>query len=106
MERLYVAALIKNDVLLPQCGQYLLFIDADTLFQLAVYFLVDFGYQLHGRLYALFIAMRGAGGDGLMVGYTYFVELFQVGGINRDKIDTFVEWEPVVVSFQKYPVVE
>lgn len=50
----------KNDVLLPQCGQYLLFIDADTLFQLAVYFLVDFGYQLHGRLYALFIAMRGA----------------------------------------------
>ncbi len=25
---------------------------------------------------------------------------------NRDKIDTFVEWEPVVVSFQKYPVVE
>ena len=30
MERLYVAALIKNDVLLPQCGQYLLFIDADV----------------------------------------------------------------------------
>ena len=37
MKRLYVAALVEDDVLLPQGRQYFLFVDADTLFQLAVH---------------------------------------------------------------------
>ena len=78
----------------------------DTILQLSVHFPVDFFQQLLGRLQGFFRSICYAGGYSFVVGYSDFVELFQVGGINRDKIDTFVEWEPVVVSFQKYPVVE
>ena len=106
MKRLYVAALVEDDVLLPQGRQYFLFVDADTLFQLAVHLFVDFGHQLHGGLHALFIAVCGAGGNGLMVGYTYFVELFQVGRVYGYKVDALVQRQCIVFGFQQYPVVE
>ena len=73
----------------PQGGQYLLFVDADTFLQLAIDFLVDFIYQF-GRLHSLFIALRGSGGYGLMVGYAYLVEFFQIGRVYRNKVDAFV----------------
>ena len=90
MKRFYVAALIEYDVMFPQGGQYLLFVDADTFLQLAVDFLVDFIYQFGGRLHSLFIALRGSGGYGLMVGYAYLVEFFQIGRVYRNKVDAFV----------------
>ena len=74
----------------PQGGQYLLFVDADTFLQLAVDFLVDFIYQFGGRLHSLFIALRGSGGYGLMVGYAYLVEFFQIGGVYGNEVDAFV----------------
>lgn len=56
VERLYVAALVEYDVVLLQCGQNLFLIDADTFFQLAVDFLIDFFYQFGCRLFAFFVA--------------------------------------------------
>ena len=67
---------------------------------------VDFGHQLHGGLHALFIAVCGAGGNGLMVGYTYFVELFQVGRVYGYKVDALVQRQCIVFGFQQHAVVE
>ena len=106
MERLHVAALVENYVMLPQCGQYLLFVDADAFFQLAVHLFVDFGYQLYGGLHALLVAMRGAGGNGLVVGHAYLVELFQVGRVYGYEVDALVQRQRVVLCLQQHPVVE
>ena len=93
-------AVVEDDVLLPQGRQYFLFVDADTLFQLAVHLFVDFGHQLHGGLHALFIAVCGAGGNGLVVGHAYLVELFQVGRINGYKVNAFIQRQGVIFCFQ------
>ena len=90
VKRFHVAALIEYDVMFPQGGQYLLFVNADTLLQLAVDFPVDFIYQLGSGLHTLFVALRGSGGYGLMVGHTYLVEFFQIGGVYGNKVDAFV----------------
>ena len=82
--------MIEYDVMFPQGGQYLLFVDADTVFQLAVDFPVDFIYQLGGGLHSLFIALRGSGGYGFMVGHAYLVEFFQIGGVYGNEVDAFV----------------
>ena len=75
----YVAALVKDDVMLLQGRQNLLLVDADTVFQLAGHLIVDVLYQPDGRLYTLFAVAGGSAGYGLVVGYPNLVELFQIG---------------------------
>ena len=86
-----MSVLVEDDVVFAQGGQYLFFVNAYTVVQLAVYFVVDFFHEFAGGLYGFFITFRSAGGNSFMVGYTDFVKLFEVGRVDRDEVDTFVE---------------
>ena len=70
--------------------QYLLLVDADTFFQLAVYFPVDGVHQFYGGLHGLFVALCGAGGDGTVVRHAYFIKFLQVGRIDGNKVNPFI----------------
>ena len=106
MERLHIAALVKDDMVFPQGGQYLFFVDADTFLQLAVYFPVDLSNQFDGGLYGLFIVVCSPCCYGFMVGHAYLVELLQVGRIYRNKVDALIQRQGIVFGFQQYTVVE
>jgi hypothetical protein len=41
-----------------------------------------------------------------MIGYPDFVEFFEVGRVDRDEVDTFVERQTLVQSLQQYAIIE
>ena len=88
VKRFHVSVLIEDDVVFAQGGQF--FVNAYTVVQLAVYFVVDFFHEFAGGLYGFFIALRCAGCHGLVVRHPDFVKLFQIGGVDGDEIDALV----------------
>lgn len=83
-----------------------MFVDTDTVFQLAVYFPVDIFQQFGSRLYRLFIALGDTRCHCFMIGYTYFVKLLQVGRVDGYEVDALIQWKSVVISFQQYAIIE
>lgn len=90
VKRFHVSVLVEDDVVFAQGGQYLFFVNAYTVVQLAVYFVVDFFHEFAGGLYGFFIALRCAGCHGLVVRHPDFVKLFQIGRVDGDEIDALV----------------
>ena len=81
-----MSVLVEDDVVFAQGGQYLFFVNAYTVVQLAIYFVVDFFHEFAGGLYGFFIALRCAGCHGLVVRHPDFVKLFQIGGVDGMKL--------------------
>jgi hypothetical protein len=106
VERLHIPALVEYDMVPLQFGQYLMLIDAYTVFELTVYLIVDLPQQFGGGLYRLFVISDDTRSDRLMIGHANLIELFEIGRIDGYKVYSFVQGKPVVVRFEQHAVVE
>jgi hypothetical protein len=101
-----IPALVEYDMILLQLRQDLTLIDAYTVFELTVNFIVDLLQQLGSGVNGLFIIPDDARSNSFVIGYTDFIELFEVGRVNGYKVYSFVQRKPVVVRFKQYTIIE
>ena len=104
MKRFRPAVLIQVNILpvqlLQHFGEY-----AIVFALLPVHFLRDFGKRLF-RFRPAFFGEILFHDHPPVLGNPYFVKLFEIGRINRKKLDTFIDRERFIFRFQQNAIVE
>ena len=102
----FLLTLIKHHMLLlTQSGNQLTFINTNTVLHLLIHHLGN----LMNKMFCLFLSniiTMAARCNCLMLCHTYFIELFEIGRIYRNKIYSLIQRKGIIIGFQQYPMIK
>ncbi len=105
MKGLHLVGLVEDDAIAAQLREDHLVEDGVILLFMSCHLTVDLDDGLQ-RLFHRLIALDALQQGAMITRHTDLVELFQVGGVDREELDPLIDGQPLIFRLQEHPVIE